>query len=179
MVTPFASDGSVDLPQAARLAEHLVSHGSDGLVVAGTTGESPTLSWQEQHQLLATVKRAVADRAHVIAGTGSNCTSEAVEAIRQAQAHGGGWGAGGGSLLQQASPGRPRSPFPGDRHRGASLAGDALQHPRSDRLQPGAGTAARLMDLPNVVSFKAASGSTDEVSRLRQHCGSRLAVLQR
>ena len=47
MVTPFDAEGAVDLEQAARLADHLVRHGSDGLVICGTTGESPTLSWQE------------------------------------------------------------------------------------------------------------------------------------
>ena len=51
MVTPFAADGSVDLGLAAQLAEHLINQGSDGIVVCGTTGESPTLSWDEQHAL--------------------------------------------------------------------------------------------------------------------------------
>ena len=69
MVTPFAADGSVDLALTARLAEHLVSQGSDGLVMCGTTGESPTLSWAEQHALFAAVKGAVGDRARVLAGT--------------------------------------------------------------------------------------------------------------
>ena len=176
MVTPFASDGSVDLPQAARLAEHLVSHGSDGLVVAGTTGESPTLSWQEQHQLLATVKRAVADRAHVIAGTGSNCTNEAVEAIRQAQAHG-----ADGALVVVPYYNKPPQDGLEAHFRAIATAAPALpvmlyNIPGRTGCSLAPETAARLMDLPNVVSFKAASGSTDEVSRLRQHCGSRLAV---
>ena len=56
MITPFSADGSVDLPMAAKLASHLVDHGSDGLVICGTTGESPTLSWDEQHQLFSAVK---------------------------------------------------------------------------------------------------------------------------
>jgi len=62
MITPFAADGSVDLELAARLACHLVDHGSDGLVICGTTGESPTLSWDEQHQLFSAVKAAVGGR---------------------------------------------------------------------------------------------------------------------
>jgi 4-hydroxy-tetrahydrodipicolinate synthase len=57
MVTPFAADGSVDLDQAARLAVHLVEQGSDGLVLCGTTGESPTLSWQEQQEIFAPPRR--------------------------------------------------------------------------------------------------------------------------
>jgi len=88
MVTPFAADGSVDLELAARLAVHLVDHGSDGLVLCGTTGESPTLSWEEQHQLFSAVKGAVGARASLLAGTGSNCTAEAVEAIGEAAALG-------------------------------------------------------------------------------------------
>ncbi|MDP4830671.1 MAG: dihydrodipicolinate synthase family protein, partial [Cyanobium sp. MAG_185] len=70
MVTPFAADGSVDLGLAAQLAEHLINQGSDGIVVCGTTGESPTLSWDEQHALLVAVKQAVGHRASVLAGSG-------------------------------------------------------------------------------------------------------------
>ena len=88
MVTPFAADGSLDLPLAARLAQHLVANGSDGLVVSGTTGESPTLSWDEQLQLLQAVREAVGSDAKVLAGTGSNSTAEAVEATQQAAAAG-------------------------------------------------------------------------------------------
>ena len=65
MVTPFAADGSVDLPLAARLAQHLVANGSDGLVVCGTTGESPTLSWDEQLALIKTVLDAVGEKVPV------------------------------------------------------------------------------------------------------------------
>ena len=88
MVTPFAADGSLDLPLAARLAQHLVANGSDGLVVCGTTGESPTLSWDEQLALIKTVLDAVGEKVPVLAGTGSNSTAEAVEATREAAALG-------------------------------------------------------------------------------------------
>tara|TARA_B100001741_G_scaffold70107_1_gene56169 strand:- start:247 stop:831 length:585 start_codon:yes stop_codon:yes gene_type:complete len=88
MVTPFAADGSLDLPLAARLAQHLVAHGSDGLLVCGTTGESPTLSWDEQLALIKTVLDAVGEKVPVLAGTGSNSTAEAVEATREAAALG-------------------------------------------------------------------------------------------
>jgi 4-hydroxy-tetrahydrodipicolinate synthase len=84
MVTPFSEDGSVDYAVAERLADYLASNGSDGLVVCGTTGESPTLSWQEEYQLFKTVREAVAGRAQVLAGTGSNSTTEAIEATRHA-----------------------------------------------------------------------------------------------
>jgi 4-hydroxy-tetrahydrodipicolinate synthase len=71
MVTPFRPDGSVNLEKFRELAAHLVDHGSDGVVVAGTTGESPTLSDDEKLELFAAAVEAVGDRATVVAGTGT------------------------------------------------------------------------------------------------------------
>lgn len=86
MVTPFKLDGQeVDYNEAERLAAHLVSTGSDALVIAGTTGESPTLTWAEQYELFNVVKGAVGSQAKVIAGAGSNSTLEAVDATRRAK----------------------------------------------------------------------------------------------
>ena len=85
MVTPMRDDGSIDLDQAQALAVHLVDHGHDGLVVSGTTGESPTTSSEEKVDLLRAVVEAVGDRAVVIAGTGSNDTAKSVEETRLAQ----------------------------------------------------------------------------------------------
>ena len=85
MVTPMKEDGSVDYEQAKILAKKLVDSGSDGVVVVGTTGESPTLIRSEELKLFAEIKEAVGDRASVIAGTGSNATAEAMEATRQAE----------------------------------------------------------------------------------------------
>ena len=79
MVTPFAEDGALDLEAARRLARHLVENGSHGLVVAGTTGESPTLSDAEKLSLLEAVKDEVGDRATIVCGTGSNDTRHSVE----------------------------------------------------------------------------------------------------
>ncbi len=84
MVTPFDKDGNVHYAEAERLAAHLADNGSDGIVVCGTTGESPTLSWDEEYQLFQVVQKAVAGKAKVIAGTGSNSTSEAIEATQKA-----------------------------------------------------------------------------------------------
>ena len=176
MVTPFAADGSVDLDQAARLAVHLVGQGSDGLVLCGTTGESPTISWQEQHEIFAAVKGAVGSRAALLAGSGSNCTAEAVEATREAAS----LGADGALVVvpyynkppqdgleahfravAQAAPGLPLMLYNIPGRTGTSLAPE---------------TTARLLECPNVVSFKAASGTTEEVSALRALCGDRLAI---
>ncbi|KAI0563755.1 dihydrodipicolinate synthase [Gracilaria domingensis] len=85
MVTPFKRNSSeIDYNTAEQLASHLVSFGSDALVIAGTTGESPTLSWSEQYELFTAVRNAVGDRAKLIAGAGSNSTAEAIEATRRA-----------------------------------------------------------------------------------------------
>ena len=84
MATPFAEDGSLDLEAAGRLASHLVEAGSHGLVVAGTTGETPTLSDDEKLSLLRAVLDEVGERATVICGTGTNDTRHSVELTRAA-----------------------------------------------------------------------------------------------
>ena len=176
MVTPFGPSGAVDLELAARLAAHLVDHGSDGLVLCGTTGESPTLSWDEQHQLFSAVKAAVGSRAHLLAGTGSNCTAEAVEAVQEAAALG-----ADGALVVVPYYNKP--PQEGLEAHFRAVAAAAPQLPLMLYNIPGRTgcslspeTTARLMDQPNVVSFKAASGTTEEVSALRAACGDRLAI---
>jgi 4-hydroxy-tetrahydrodipicolinate synthase len=84
MVTPMKADGKVDLSETGRLAEKLVDDGCDGLVVAGTTGESSTLDDEEKISLFRAVVEAVGDRAKVIAGTGSNDTAHSVLLSRMA-----------------------------------------------------------------------------------------------
>ncbi len=176
MVTPFRPDGEVDLELAARLADHLVRHGSDGLVLCGTTGESPTLSWEEQHRLFDAVKEAVVGRAQLLAGSGSNCTAEAVEATREAARLG-----ADGALVVVPYYNKP--PQDGLEAHFRAVADAAPELPLMLYNIPGrtgcsltADTVARLLDRPNVVSFKAASGTTEEVSQLRLLCGDRLAI---
>jgi 4-hydroxy-tetrahydrodipicolinate synthase len=84
MVTPFQEDGSVDLERFRELCLHLVGNGSDGLVVAGTTGESPTLSDDERFSLFETAVDAVGGRATVIAGTGTYSTTHSVHLTERA-----------------------------------------------------------------------------------------------
>src|SRR5690242_5821272 len=91
MVTPFTADGGLDLDGAQRLATHLVDAGNDGLIINGTTGESPTTSNAEKSELVRAVLEAVGDRAHVVAGVGTNDTRHSVELARAAEktgAHG-------------------------------------------------------------------------------------------
>lgn len=88
MITPMRAEGSVDYPEARRLAGWLCEHGSTGLVVAGTTGEGPTLSDSEKIKLFTEVLAAVGGRAKVIANTGGNDTHHSVELSKQAAACG-------------------------------------------------------------------------------------------
>ncbi len=85
MVTPFDARGQVDYRQAKKLALSLLDSGSDGLVVSGTTGESPTLTQEEKLRLFAEIRSAVADRGSVVAGTGNNDTRESRELTREAE----------------------------------------------------------------------------------------------
>jgi 4-hydroxy-tetrahydrodipicolinate synthase len=85
MITPFDAEGAVNIPEAVRLAQWLVDRGNDGLIVCGTTGESPALEDVEKLALFAAVKEGVGDRASVIAGTGGNNTHHSIELSRQAQ----------------------------------------------------------------------------------------------
>lgn len=176
MVTPFAADGSINVELAAQLADHLVRHGSDGLVLCGTTGESPTLSWEEEHALFTAVKTTVGDRAAVVAGCGSNCTAEAVAATAKAARLG-----ADGALVVVPYYNKP--PQDGLEAHFRAVAAAAPGLPLMLYNIPGRTgtsivpeTTARLMDLPNLVSFKAASGTTEEVSALRALCGERLAI---
>ena len=85
MVTPFDERGEVDYEQAKKLALALLDTGSDGLVVAATTGEAPTLTWEEELRLFEEVKSVVGERGDIVAYTGSNSTAEAVEATKGAE----------------------------------------------------------------------------------------------
>jgi 4-hydroxy-tetrahydrodipicolinate synthase len=85
MVTAFHDDGSVDVEGTARVAEHLVDTGHDGVVVSGTTGEAPTTTTEEDGRILRAVVEAVGDRASVVAGVGTNNTAHSVELAAQAE----------------------------------------------------------------------------------------------
>src|SRR3954454_14742625 len=85
MASGFKDDGSVDLDGTARIAVHLVEHGHDGVVVSGTTGESPTTTVSEDGEIMTAVKDAVGDRAVVVAGVGTNSTAHSVELAKQAE----------------------------------------------------------------------------------------------
>jgi 4-hydroxy-tetrahydrodipicolinate synthase len=85
MVTPFSADGGLDLDGAQRLATYLVDHGNDGLVINGTTGEAPTTTDDEKERLLRAVLEAVGERAHIVAGVGTNDTRHTIELAQAAE----------------------------------------------------------------------------------------------
>ena len=176
MVTPFADDGSVNYSVAEALATHLVDNGSDGLVVCGTTGESPTLSWDEEFQLFKCVKSAVGDRAKIIAGTGSNSTQEAIEATRKAAA------------LQldgtlQVVPYYNKPPQAGLYHHFRAIAEAVPDSPVMLYNVPGRSscglavdTVVRLTEVANIVAIKEASGNLDYASHLKSKVPSTFSV---
>lgn len=168
MVTPFQADGSVDYEVAEALAAHLAEHGSDALVVCGTTGESPTLTWDEEFQLFRVVQQAVAGKAKVIAGTGSNSTKEAIAATREAAKLG-----LDGSL--QVVPYYNKPPQDGLYQHFQAIAQAAPELPMMLYNIPGRTgqnllpeTVARLAEVPNIVAIKEASGSLDQASQVRR-----------
>ena len=84
MITPFTKELELDYNQAVEVANYLIDTGTNTLLLAGTTGESPTLTHDEEFQLFKTIKASVGSRAHVMAGTGSNCTKTAIQATKKA-----------------------------------------------------------------------------------------------
>ena len=88
MVTPFDEKRDVDYDKLENLASYLVENGSDAVLVTGTTGESPTLHYEEELEILSSVKRAVGDKGKVIMGTGSNSTETAVSMAKKAEREG-------------------------------------------------------------------------------------------
>ncbi len=176
MVTPFSEDGDVDYELAIKLANYLFDHGSDGIVLCGTTGESPTLSWEEQHDLFIAVKGSLDSSCKVIVGTGSNCTSEAVEATKKAYNSG-----ADGALVVVPYYNKP--PQEGLYKHFSAIANSAKDLPLMLYNIPGRtacnllpDTVKKLMDFSNVLSIKAASGRIEEITELRAFCGSELSV---
>ncbi|MEU1806236.1 4-hydroxy-tetrahydrodipicolinate synthase [Streptomyces sp. NPDC019937] len=163
MVTPFTADGALDLDGAQRLATHLVDAGNDGLIVNGTTGESPTTSDVEKAELVRAVVEAVGDRAHVVAGAGTNDTRHSVELARgaeQAGAHG----------LLAVTPYYSKPPQEGIlRHFTAIANATGLpvmlyDIPGRSGVPIGTETMVRLAEHPRIVANKDAKGDLGRAS---------------
>ncbi|MGV3719915.1 MAG: 4-hydroxy-tetrahydrodipicolinate synthase [Actinomycetota bacterium] len=165
MVTPFNPDESVNHEAAAQLARFLVDHGSDGIVVSGTTGESPTLTTDEKLALFRTVKEAVGDRASVIAGTGNYCTRESVELTQAAEAV----GVDGAMLVVPYYNNPPQEGlYQHFRKIAESTALPIILYnvPSRSPRNMEAATVIRLAEIANVVAVKEASGKIEQITEI-------------
>ena len=167
MITPFDREGNVDYARAEQLAVHLVENGTDTIVVCGTTGESPTLSWDEEYKLFTVLQQAIAGKAKIMAGTGSNSTSEAIAATEKA-AHLG----LDGTL--QVTPYYNKPPQEGLYAHFRAIAEAAPELPillynvpgrTGCKLEPE--TVARLAEIPSIIGIKEATGDLDQASQIR------------
>ena len=166
MVTPMRDDGSVDVEQATRLAAALLESGSDGIVVAGTTGESPTLEFEEERTLFRELLAIV--REHdgcLVAGTGSNSTRSAINASRKAEEI-------GVDALLVVVP-YYNKPSPEGLYRHFRAVAESVRTPCILYNVPGrtgtnmtAATQLRLAAVPNIVGTKEASGDLEQVTEI-------------
>jgi 4-hydroxy-tetrahydrodipicolinate synthase len=175
MVTPFDEKGEVDYERARKLATALVESGSDGVVVVGTTGESPTLVREEEVRLFAEVKSAIGDRATIVAGTGSNSTKEAIATTKEAERVG-----VDACLLVVPYYNKPSQEGMYRHFRtiaeSTSLPCILYNVPARTVVSISAETTIRLSKIDNIVGTKEASGNLDQVSRIIDGAGDSFLV---
>jgi len=159
MVTPFKADGSIDFAGAEKLANLLVADGSDGVVVAGTTGEAPALSDDEKIELVSAVKKAI-PRATVVAGTGTNDTHHSVKLSERAMK-------AGADALLAVVPYYNKPPQEGMYQHFKAIAevGPTIMYNIQGRtaINMTAATTLRCAELPGIVGVKEASGDMDQM----------------
>jgi 4-hydroxy-tetrahydrodipicolinate synthase len=164
MVTPFTASGELDLDGAQNLARYLVANGSDGVVVAGTTGESPTLTHDEQAELFAAVREALPDHS-VVAGTGSNDTRSAVHNTERATEAG-----VDGVLVVTPYYNRPSQAGLLAHFQAVAAATDKpvmlYDIPVRTGRKIATDTLLALAEVDNIVAIKDAAGSPSETARL-------------
>ncbi|ANU27159.1 4-hydroxy-tetrahydrodipicolinate synthase [Planococcus versutus] len=175
MVTPFDHQGEIDFQATAQLIEHLISHGSDGLVVAGTTGESPTLSIEEKVSLFQFAVTTVAGRIPVIAGTGSNNTRSSISLTQQAEQ-------AGVDGIMLVTPYYNKPSQEGMFQHFQAIA-QSTHLPIMLYNIPGRSvvnllpeTVIRLSQINNIVSIKEASGDLDAASEIIEHTSEAFSV---
>ena len=170
MVTPFNEEGMVDYEQAKRLALALLNSGSDGVLVVGTTGESPTLIRQEELRLFSEVKSAVGERGAVIAGTGSNSTAEALEATKEAERIG-----VDACLLVVPYYNKPTQEGLYQHFKTIAQSTDLpcilYNVPSRTVVNLSAETVIKLSQIDNIIGVKEASGNLDQISQIISNTG--------
>jgi len=168
MVTPFDQDGNVDFKATKSLVNYLLANGTDGIVVAGTTGESPTLSTEEKKALFECVVETTNGRAPVIAGTGSNNTSESVKLTKIA-------GAVGVNGIMLVTPYYNKPSQEGmylhfkTIAESTSLPVMLYNIPSRSAVNMSVDTIIRLSQIDNIVSVKEASGDLEAIANIIQH----------
>jgi 4-hydroxy-tetrahydrodipicolinate synthase len=167
MVTPFKEDLSVDYAMAEKLADHLCNNGSEGLVLHGTTGESPTLTHEEEYELYRVVKKAVGKKCKIIAGTGSNSTATTIKSTKEAEKI----GCDGAMIVVPYYNKPPQEGL--YQHFKAVAENTALpliiyNIPGRTSRNMETETVARLAKIKNYVAVKEASGNLDQVTAVRQ-----------
>ena len=159
MITPFKADGSVDYQAAEKLVAALVADGSDGVVVSGTTGESPSLSDDEKIELLKVVRKAIPGKS-VVAGTGSNDTHHSVKLSERAMK-------AGADALLAVVPYYNKPPQEGmyQHFRAISEVGPTIMYNIQGRtaVNMTAATTLRCAELPGILGVKEASGDLDQI----------------
>src|SRR6195256_2254192 len=159
MLTPFSADGSVDYEAAEKLAVMLTADGSDGVVVAGTTGEAPTLSDDEKIELVKAVKKAIPNKS-VVAGTGSNDTHHSVKLSGRAMQ-------AGADALLAVVPYYNKPPQEGmyQHFKAISEVGPTIMYNIQGRTSVNmtAATTLRCAELPGIIGVKEASGDLDQI----------------
>lgn len=175
MVTPFNKDQSVNFDLARRLARRLVESGSDGLVIAGTTGESPTLTKEEKLELFRVVVEEVGGKASVIANTGGNSTAESIALTRAAQKVG-----IDGVMLVAPYYNKPSQEGMYAHFKSVAECTDLpiiiynIPGRTSVNLLPR--TVAGLAEIDNIIAIKESSGNMDQVSELRMSLPDNFAI---
>ena len=159
MATPFKADGSVDYEAAEKLAALLTADGSDGVVVSGTTGESPTLSDDEKIELVKAIKQAIPSKT-VVSGTGSNDTHHSVKLSERAMK-------AGADALLAVVPYYSKPPQEGmyQHFKAISEVGPTIMYNIQGRtaINMSAATTLRCAQLPGIVGVKEASGDLDQI----------------
>ena len=167
MITPFDNEGALNIKESLRVASHLVDHGTDTVLLAGTTGESPTLTHDEEYLLFEKVTKAIKGKGKVMAGTGSNCTKTAIETSMKAES------LGVDSLLQVVP--YYNKPTQEGLYQHFKAIAESVSLPillynipgrTSRNMEPE--TIARLSKIDNIVGIKEAAGDLDQVSAIKQ-----------
>ncbi|MDD2337039.1 MAG: 4-hydroxy-tetrahydrodipicolinate synthase [Geobacteraceae bacterium] len=175
IITPF-KNGEIDEERLRELVEFQIENGTDGIVPCGTTGESPTLDYQEHDRVVEIVVHQVKKRVPVIAGTGSNSTKEAIEITAHAKRAG-----ADGALLITPYYNKPSQE---GLYRHYKAVAEAVAIPQVLYNVPGRTavnilpqTVARLAEISNIVAIKEATGSLQQVSEIIALCGDKIDVL--